>query len=200
MASRVEKETRVRNPVSWRILGSRGLSKSGLRLHRQPMGSAHGNDLTSVLHFKALKYASLNGIHSPQCISKAVQASTNNGPFPKINQKASLARLVKHRFTYTTNWLFANVNENTLLRCFPSAKWTMVGVNPGSAVLVTGQRKAFSEGWLRRVTGVKAQTPRSVSVSDVQPLLSSDKFTSFLMGFVKLQRVKSINDQISQTQ
>lgn len=48
-------------------------------------------------------------------------------------------------------------------------------------------------------SGGEAQT--TCSVSEVgQSLLTYAKFTSFSVGFVKLQRVKSINYQISQTQ
>lgn len=162
--------------MSWHIIltGAAGCENLGSRSTGRANGKCMG--ITSLRFcISKLKYALFNCIpHSVFLRQHSHQR--NNRPFPQINQKAGLARLVKHRFMYTTNFDYLQMLMKT--HCteeLPSFCYDVFPVNNGrclSRLCCASHRTmdgSFSEGWLRCVaggcnSGGEAQTPRSVSL------------------------------------
>lgn len=90
--------------MSWHIIltGAAGCESLGSRSTGRANGKCMG--MTSLRFcLSKLKYVLFNGIPH-NVFLRQHSHRRNNRPFPKINQKAGLARLVKHRFMNTTNF------------------------------------------------------------------------------------------------
>lgn len=161
--------------MSWHVIlmGAAGCENLGSRSTGRANGKCMG--MTSLRFcLSKLKYVLFNGI--PHSVFLRQQSHRrNNRPFPKISQKAGLARLVKHRFMNKTNFDYLQMLMKT--HCteeLPSFCYDVFPANNCrclsrlSCAFHRTMDGSFSEPgcavWLVAAARGEAQTPRSVSL------------------------------------